>query len=228
MSRRRSLRESRPSRPLRQRELGALAGDEVLELVGERAARAEEERLERRGRDPQQLGDLLVGTAFELPHHERLALSGRDSLQGLHEIVELDLVVGRSGSDVAHELDLGRARGGLAPALPDEVVSDREEPARRVPGVLAALECAERVHERRLRDVLCVGVVAEHGVRVAIDVADVPAVEVVERGVGARALFGRGHRVDSYDRPFSRRRHPHHRFLTNERASFALRRASSQ
>ena len=53
---------------------------------------------------------------------------------------------------------------------------------------LASLERTQRVDERRLRDVLGVRVVAEHRVRVAIHVADVTTIEVVERGVIARLL----------------------------------------
>ena len=47
----RSLRPRRPSVSLRERELGVVARDEVLELLGERAAGAEDQRLERRLRD---------------------------------------------------------------------------------------------------------------------------------------------------------------------------------
>ena len=180
---------------LRHRELGALTGDDVLELVREGAPGAEEQRLERRGGDPEQLRDLLVRAALELAHHERLALRGRDLLQSLDEAVELDLLVRHPGRDVADELDLRRAGGRLAPPLADEVVGDREEPARRVPRVLPALERPQGVHEGRLRDVLGVGVVAEDRVGVAVDVADVSAVQVVQRGLGARALFGHRHLV---------------------------------
>ena len=60
-------------------------------------------------------------------------------------------------------------------------------------GGLAPLERAQRVHERRLRDVLGVGVIAQDRVRVAVHVADVLAVKLVENGVRARACLSGGH-----------------------------------
>src|SRR6185312_254206 len=66
---------------LRQRELRALARDEVLELLGERPTRSEEQRLERSRRESEQPGDLVVRAALELPHDERLALRGRNTLE---------------------------------------------------------------------------------------------------------------------------------------------------
>ncbi len=172
---------------LRHRELGALARHEILELVRERPSGSEEEGLERGRGEPEQLRDLVVRASLELPEHERLALRRRDPLECAHELFELDIVLDRHRGDVLDELDLGRSRGGLAPALADDVLCDRDQPARRVARRLAPLERPERVHERRLGDVLRVRVVAEDGVRVAVDLADVVAIEVVEGRGGARA-----------------------------------------
>ena len=127
----------------RERELRALAGDEILELLRERAARAEQQRLERRGRETQQLGDLLVRASLQLAHHERLALARRDPLQRAHQLVELDVVVaGLVVRDVLDELDHGRTCRRLPPALAHDVVRDGKKPVRRLPGLLAALERA--------------------------------------------------------------------------------------
>ena len=60
-------------------------------------------------------------------------------------------------------------------------------------GLHALLERAVRVEERRLRDVFCVRVVAEHRERVAIDLGDVRAVEVVDLARGEMAGLGYGH-----------------------------------
>ena len=209
-----------PVELLRHRELRALARDEVLELLREGAARAEEERLERRGREAEELGDLVVRPSLELAQHERLALRRRDPLEGAHELVELDVVVGRRVRDVLDELHLRRPGGRLAPPLPDDVLCDRDEPARRVARGVAALERAQGVHERRLGDVLRVGVVPEDRVRVAVDVTDVMPVEVVERSSGAGAGLSRRH-SGPHDRGFSRVVHPPYRVLTSERASFS-------
>ena len=91
------------------------------------------------------------------------------------------------------ELDLARSRLLLPEALLDRVARDREEPVRRLSRAHALLERAIGVQERRLRDVLGVGVVAEHRVRVAVDLRAVAPVEVVDLARGEVAGFGDGH-----------------------------------
>ena len=59
------------------RERRLLAADLLLELLSQRAARAEEERLERGDADAEHAGDLGVRRAFELAHDERRALVRR-------------------------------------------------------------------------------------------------------------------------------------------------------
>src|SRR6185503_18852697 len=95
---------------LRQRELRALARDEVLELLGERPTRSEEQRLERSRRESEQPCDLVVRAALELPHDERLALRGRNTLERADQLVDLDVVLAVHHRDVAFELDLCRPR----------------------------------------------------------------------------------------------------------------------
>src|SRR6185312_9495542 len=59
---------------LREGELRALARDEVLDLLRERPARAEEQRLESAGREPEKLCDLDIRPSLELAHDKGLAL----------------------------------------------------------------------------------------------------------------------------------------------------------
>ena len=193
-------------RLLGERELGAVAGDEVLELLGERAAGAEDQRLERGHRDAEDRADLLVRTPLQLAQDERLALRRRDPLQRADEIVDRGPVVVRlDGRDVAVELDLARPRLLLAEALPDQVVRDRDQPVRRLARLLAALERAQGVDERRLGDVLGVGAVAEDGVDVAVDLGRVGAVQLVQlaRGAGPRLRLCATVTLDTRKTPLS-------------------------
>ena len=183
-----------PVDALREGQLRVLTRDDVLELVRERSARAEQQRLERGRREPHDRRDLAVRAPLELAHHDRLALRLRDALERAYELLELEcLLVVLRVCDIRLQLDERGAGGRLAPPLPDEVVSDHREPARRFLGDLASLECPEGVDERRLRDVLGVGVIAQDRVRVAVHVADVLAVELVENRVCARACLSGGH-----------------------------------
>ena len=208
---------------LREGELRALARDEVLDLLGERPARAEKQGLESAGREPEKLCDLGVRPPLELAHDEGLALRRRDPLERADELVELDvLLAGPFVRHVVDELDHRRAIGRLAPALPDEVVRDREQPVGRLAWRLASLERSQRVHEGRLRDVLGVRVVAQDGVRVAVDVSDVLPVEVVQRGHCARAGFGCSHGL-AHDGEIPALWHPPYRVFTCEFASSGLR-----
>ena len=176
-----------PVELIREFELGAAARDGVLELFCERASGAEEERLECARREPEDLADLPVGPPFELPHHECLALALGDPLQRPDELLHRGpVVVGGLLGDIAVEHDLGRARLLLAEPLPHDVVRDRDQPVRRLARALAALEGAKGVDEGGLGDILGVGVVAEHGIGVAVHLSRMVPVEVVEGP-------GRGH-----------------------------------
>jgi hypothetical protein len=82
--------------------------------------------------------------------------------------------------DVLVEGDLVRAALRLAEALPADVVRDRDQPVLGVPRALAAFEGAIGVHEGRLGDILGVRLVAQDDQRVAIHVAGVLSVELLE------------------------------------------------
>jgi hypothetical protein len=76
--------------------------------------------------------------------------------------------------------DLGRPPLRLAEALAADVVRDRDQPVLRRPRLLAVLDRPVGVQERRLRDVFGVRLVAQDDQRVAIHVAGVLSVELLE------------------------------------------------
>ena len=76
-SARRSPSESRPSSCLLIASAASWQRELLLELLPQRAARAEEQRLERGDADAEHVGDLGVRAAFELAHDERGALVRR-------------------------------------------------------------------------------------------------------------------------------------------------------
>ena len=90
------------------------------------------------------------------------------------------LVVRFRTGDPVVELHLTRPGLLVSESLLDRVARDRQQPVRRFPRSHAPLERAVGVQERRLRDVLGVGAVAEHRVRVPVDLGAVPAVEVID------------------------------------------------
>ena len=87
-----SLRRSRaPSDPVSAPAMivldadAARAADELLVLLGQAPARAEQRRLDRRARHPQPRADLAIGQALELAHDEDLVMglrSGRRTRRG--------------------------------------------------------------------------------------------------------------------------------------------------
>src|SRR5207253_6488645 len=81
------------------------------------------------------------------------------------------------------ELDLPRAAPRLAEALPADVVGNRDQPVLQLLRPLAALERAVGVQEGRLRRVLGLAGIAQHGERVAVHVAGVAPVDALERAL---------------------------------------------
>ena len=172
---------------LRERKLGLRARQLALELLAERPAPAEDQRLDRAHRQPHDLRDLGVGAALELAHHERGPLVERELAERALDVVGREAVLGLLDGQLRRVLEQRQLRGPalqLAEALAADVVRDRDQPVLRLLGPLAALERAIRVQERRLGDVLRVGPVVDDGEGVAVDVACVAAVDALERTVG--------------------------------------------
>ena len=171
----------------RDRPLGLAAGERAFELLAKRSARAKDQRLHCGLRHPEHRSDLGVGPALELPHREHRALVEAELREGAEDVLALEaLVLGRLQRDLRIEPDLARPARALAEALPADVVRDRDQPVERLIRTGAALECTIGVEEGGLSDVLGVRRVAEHGARVAVDLADVPPVQPLERAVRAR------------------------------------------
>src|SRR5439155_5861690 len=85
----------------------------------------------------------------------------------------------------------------LPEALAADVVRDRDQPVLRLLRTLTALKRTVGVHGRRLRHVLRVVRVAEHCMEVAVDVADVAAVDPLEGAVrGGSSDEQRSHLTD--------------------------------
>ena len=100
----------------------------MRQLVGQRASRAEEKCLERRGRDAEDLGNLSVRASLELAQDERLSLLRRDLRERREELTDarVVLVVRARPCQLVVELDLARSRLLLSEALLDRVARDRQ------------------------------------------------------------------------------------------------------
>ncbi len=173
----------------RERELGLLARQPALELLAESAAGAEDQGLDRADGEVEDLGDLGVRAAFELAHDEGGALVEREEAESTADLAcRGDVcVLGCRGGEALVELDLLRAARRVAEALPADVVRDLDQPVVRAMRALAALERAVGVEERRLGDVLGVGLVVEDRERVAVDGVDVPLGRASRRSARWRA-----------------------------------------
>jgi hypothetical protein len=173
---------------LRDRQLRLGARHRALELLAQRAAGPEDERLDRARGEAEHLGDLRVRPSLDLAEDDRGPLVEREvserpaDVLGRRSLVVLDELVG----DVVVELDLLRSPRCAAEPLQADVVRDLDQPVERRARVLSALERAIRIEERRLRDVLRVGAVAQHPVRVAVHVRRVAPVQPVESLVQPR------------------------------------------
>src|SRR5207237_7098331 len=173
----------------RDRELGLVAGDRILQLLAEGAAAAEDQRLDGAHRDAEDLGDLLVGTALELAHHERGPLVEGEVAERTADVLGADglVVFHHRLRELLVQLDLVRATLRLAEALAADVVRDRDQPVLRCARALAALEGAVGVEEGRLRDVLGAGLGAQDDERVAGDVLGALVIEPLESALGPLA-----------------------------------------
>jgi hypothetical protein len=127
--------------------------------LGERAPGAEQERLDRGGREAELDRDLLVREPLPLAKEDRPPLLLRERAQRLIESEQVVDVVLAGGDDVlelaevARRFDPAPARG-RAPLVVADVLRDLEQPRRLVLQRDAAIEPAERVQERDLRRVL--------------------------------------------------------------------------
>src|SRR5580765_7965905 len=138
--------------------------------------------LSRKHRDPDRVGDLGVRATFELAHDEGGALVERQSSERVQDALYVRPIFFRHCNqlDVLLERNLlnPTARPRIARAC--NVVRDLDQPVLRLLHLDALAVCAVRIQERRLRDVLSVGRIAQKRERVVIDVLDVLPVERLE------------------------------------------------
>jgi hypothetical protein len=161
--------------------LGLAARERPLELLGEAPAGTEEQPLKRGGRHLEDLGNLGVRTALELAHHDCRALRWRQVLECAQDVGEARVpTVRRRIRKLLVELDLHGAAVCLAEMPTHLVVRDRRQPVLGLPRLRPLGHRPVRVQERLLRDVLCVRVIPEHGIDVAVDICCVATVETVE------------------------------------------------
>jgi hypothetical protein len=159
------------------------ARDRAFQLLAQRAPRTKDERLDRARGETQHLGDLGVRAPLDLAQDDRGTLVEGEMAERAANVLRRRPVLGGDlVRDVVVESEphLLRAPCGGAEPLQAHVVRDLDQPVERRARILAALERLVRVEERRLRDVLCVGAIAQHPVRVAVDVRRVPPVEALE------------------------------------------------
>ena len=154
----------------------------VLEALGEGSPRTEDQRLDRRARQAELLGDLAVGAAAPLAEDERAALQVGHVVERLVEPDELVARAVSPGSDLLQDLRVAQdlvvapasARAGAAPA---GVLGDREEPVGLEARHDAPLEGAQDEQEGRLRRVLGLFATAELVEAVTVDPVVVALVE---------------------------------------------------
>ena len=171
-------------------QLGERAGDRDRQDRAERgradpqgSARTEDQRLHCGDRDAERVGDLRVGTPFELAHHERRSLVEGEPAERPEDALDVGLLLFGNCQlvDVLLQRHFLHAAADARIARACDVVRDLDQPVLRLEDLLPALKRAVRVEERRLRDVLRVGRVAQQRQGVVIDVLDVPSVELFER-----------------------------------------------
>src|SRR5207245_5921865 len=125
---------------------------ERLESLGERAARAEDQRLHRSLAQLHLLGDLAVGETLPLAQEDGAALALRHLLEDALEADEFVALVLARGDNVLQDLEVARRLDPPAPerrAVPGEtdVLGDLEQPRGLGLGDDPALERTERVQE---------------------------------------------------------------------------------
>ena len=163
----------------------------LLEPCGERAAGAEDQRLDGRLGDLELLGDLAIGEPLPLAQQDRAALLLGHRRERILDSDQLVVLPARAGNDLLDDLEVARALDPAATprraaAREADVLGDLEQPGRLGLGHDAASERAERVHVRRLDRVLCLFARAELMQAVALELRGVTLVEAL----GCRRLRG--------------------------------------
>ena len=157
--------------------LAAPAADELVVLLAEPAAGAEQGALDDRPRHPQPFADLAVGEPLELAHHDDPVVALGQAVEGAAEVVEAPAcsrprrrASGRrraAGCSVVGVVVLGLERDLAGAASAAELVDagvlgDLVDPRLERDRALGLAQAAQRRDEDLLGDVLGAGVVADH------------------------------------------------------------------
>ena len=178
--------------------LAAGAGDDVVVLLGQPPAGAEERRLDGRAAHAHALADLLVAEALELAQDEDLVVGLAQPAERAAEVVEVLLggdggVGRRAGADQLGVI-AGRERVvgvvgdllgalGAAEGVDAAVLGDLVQPGLEGQRLLGLAHPAQRGDEDLLGDVLGAAVVLDHAEHVGVDAALVALVEELEGAV---------------------------------------------
>ena len=178
----------------------ARAGDDVVVLLGQPAARAEQRRLDRRPAHAHPPADLLVGEPFELAQDEdlvvRLAQPAEGAAQRLELLLGRDRRVGRrAGADEPRVIGGAERVVGVvghlfrplgAPERVDAaVLGDLVEPRLERQRLLGLAHAPQRGDEDLLGHVLGAAVVLDHPEHVGVDAPVVALVEGLEGAIVA-------------------------------------------
>src|SRR5262249_43491577 len=151
------------------RPLGLAAGERPLELLAERLARSEDQRLDRSLAQLKRLGDLQIRATLELAQRERRPLGEREGGERPADVISpeaLSVILG--GGQPGVERDLGRTACRRAEALTADVVRDRDQPVQRLRRKRARAVRTVGVEERGLGDVLRIRAVRKDGERIPV------------------------------------------------------------
>ena len=196
-----SIARAQPGEPAGQRRQEDRPADRHgrrIELLPQRAARPEEQHLDRGDGRAGLVGDLGVGEADDLAEHEDAALlrAGEPRAPRRAPGTARTAARRRAGSRRRRRAVLARTALSRPEAAAAHVLGDREQPGPRRLGPRPAQHRAVGVRERRLRHVLGVVGVAELAQGRPIDVGAMPPVELLEGeiyGGASGAGSTRGH-----------------------------------
>ena len=178
----------------------ALAGGELVVLLAQPLAGAEQRALDGGAAHAHPLADVLVAAALELAHHEDLVVALRQAAERAPQVVEVLLgaervvrlgPVGDEPAVVGGRQPVVGVEGDLlgAPAAPVRVdagvLGDLVDPRLERDRPLGLAHAPQGGDEDLLRDVLRPAVVLDHAVDVGGDAALVAGVEHLERPVVA-------------------------------------------
>ena len=184
--------------------LTAPAAGQLLVLLGQLAASAEQAALDHLPGHAEPVPDLVIADALQLAHHQQLMVGIGEPAEGAAQVVETLLALHRRrrsghhrqrrlaiGDELAVGLQRHLTRAAAAAELVDAgVLGDLVDPGLEGDRLVAGPQPAQRRHEHVLRDVLGAAVVTDLADDEAEDPLPVAGVELLERAVVPSAGSG--------------------------------------